>query len=130
MKIVEKKLKDLIQSLDVTDPYFSDIDMLEEELYEMKTVVSWLNSEWNREKKTYVEDGIQYVKLVNWTPFNFRFVRLYLEMLQPDGRRDIVIAESGEWPARSERKVYFDRLVPEGAQLKGDGEMVEYEIER
>lgn len=130
MMIVERMINDMLQSLDVTNPDMSQIEMLEEELYEMKTVVSWLNNEWNAKKKTYVEDGVQYVKLINWTPFNFRFVRLHLDLIHLDGKRDVVIAETGEWPARSERKMYFDKLFPDGVQLKGEVEMVEFEIER
>ena len=130
MMIVERMINDMLRSLDVTNPDMSQIEMLEEELYEMKTVVSWLNNEWNVEKKTYVENGVQYVKLINWTPFNFRFVRLHLEMIWPNGKNDSMIAETGEWPARSERKVCFEKLFPEGTVLKADGLMVEFEIER
>lgn len=106
-----------------------DIARWEDEMYEMQTIMNWLNEECDTKPLKDDAEGRSYVEVTNDTPFNIIYLRALGRFIENGEMEHRFVIESGSIPRGSRGRLYFDVKMPAKSVIVIDGNSVDYPID-
>lgn len=106
----------------------ADIARWEDEMYEMQTIMNWLNEECDTKPLKDDAEGRSYVEVTNDTPFNIVYLRALGRFVENSEMEHRFVIESGSIPRGARGRLYFDVKMPSKSVIDIDGSSVEYSV--